>query len=205
MEFPREVSHGRPVSDLTMEFNKAVRVLRAIQPVASATVKVQTLSNGTTFHVKPAAGPRGGGGGGAEVPLNQFKVTAEPDGDPPTNDYFVSMKGGTAQALFGSITFVEGVVEWANNIPSGERLFISLVYRVMSGGEYVHAFDSQADFTVDTDPPESTADTFYFPIAVVESDGTVLQGHLGAVYLAKPWNVVELAPSAQAQAKGQGE
>lgn len=199
MNLPNEIPHGLPVSDLTQAVNQLIRYVRSITPRPSATVSVSTLSNGTTFRVNEARGGGGGRGGGLVVQeLNQFKVTTDPEGDPPTTDWFISVNGGTAQAMFGTITSVAGIngpEEAGYSISPGTRAFVSLVYRItLSNGDVAHYFEDELDIHVGSNPPQNTSDTFYFPVAIVESDGTVLQGHLGAVYLARPTNVVELNP-----------
>lgn len=200
MNLPNEIPHGLPVSDLTQAVNQLIRYCRSITPRPSTTVSVTTLSNGTTFRVNY---PPGGGGGGSVVQvqaLNQFKVTCVPDGEhpagkPPTLDWLISANGGTAQAMFGTITSVSGFEDESYGIGIGERAFVSLVYKIeQSNGDVVHHFEDVLDIRTGRNAPQNTANTFYFPVAIVEYDGTVLQGHLGAVYLARPTNVVELNP-----------
>ena len=192
MNLPNEVPHGLPVSDLTQAVNQLIRYVRSITPRPSATVSVSTLSNGTTFAVRHATAAGGGNSVVQIQALNQFKVTAVSDGP---GDWLISANGGTAQAMFGTITSVSGFEEEQCSIGGDERVFVSLVYKIaLSNGDVVHYFEDELDIHMDENPPQNTANTFYFPVAIVESDGTVLQGHLGAVYLARPTNVVELNP-----------
>ncbi len=124
-------------------------------------------------------------------------------GQPPAERrWLVSVLGGTAQAMFGKITRIQNVVDEEVTIGEEECCFVSLVYNVEGDGDDIHAFSDEIDFHVGEAAPENTPQTgsggaaeeskFYFPFAVVQWDGTVLQGHLGAVYLSGPRNLVEL-------------
>ena len=211
MNLPNEVAHGRPVSDLTQAVNALVRYCRSITPRPSASVGVRTLSNGTTFRVKEEAG--GGGSVRAASGLNQFKVMCQADPEGNEGDWLVSVLGGTAQAMFGAITHVPDVANRQITIrkatlsqepqggsgggadpaeaPQREYCFISAVYKIAEDGQYIHEFDEDLDFTVGETPPQSTVQRSYFPIAVVYDDGTVRQGHLGAIYVASMEDVVD--------------
>ena len=195
MNLPAEVPHGLPVSDLTQTVNQLIRYCRSITPRPSATVGVDTLANGTTFRVKGSSPGTFNASTTVVVNLDQFRVTVVPDPDGVAGeDWLLSMAGGTAQALFGAIAPVNGVEDEPVSIPEGGRCYVSLVYHAFQNGTALHVFDPDA--VIDTVPPQNTAADYYFPVAVVEADGTVLQGHLGAVYLARPWNVVENPPYA---------
>jgi len=188
---PPPLRSGDPITTIAPWSAKIIAYHGAITPRPSASVSIQTLANGTTFRAS-ATNPRNSPVA-AEVPLNQFKVTVVPNpGGTEGKDWLVTVLGGTAQAMFGTITSVVGVNDAAVAIESGKRAFVSLVYRIMDDGEYVHEFDAAIDIQVGTSAPQSTASLAYFPVAAVEADGTVLQGHLGAVYLASPMNVVDV-------------
>ena len=193
MNLPAEVPHGLPVSDLTQTVNQLIRYCRSITPRSSATVGIDTLANGTTFRVKASSPSTVHASTTVLVDLDQFRVTVVPAPEGTVGaDWLLSVAGGTAQALFGTITSVNGVEDEPVSIPDGSRCYVSLRYKAAQNGEALHAFDSEP--VIGTTPPANTATDYYFPVAIVESDGTVLQGHLGAVYLARPWNVVENPP-----------
>lgn len=105
MEFPREVPHGLPVNELTKEFNKAVRVLRALRPVSSTTVRVESISNGTTYHLRglPAGTRRSGGGTSAGLANSAFVATVEQGEVDNVAVTEVKMLCGTAQGIFGEL------------------------------------------------------------------------------------------------------
>ncbi len=134
------------------------------------------------------------------------------EGDPPPAEghWLVSVLGGTAQAMFGAITNVPDVENRKTAIakitaapggsgggadpaeaPKRKYCFISAVYKIAEDGEYIHEFAEDLDFTVGETPPQSTVQQSYFPIAVVYDDGTVRQGHLGAIYVASMEDVVD--------------
>lgn len=208
---PPSLKSGDPIQSLVLWSEKIIDYLRAITVRPSATVSVSTTSNGTILTAATAT--QNVHGAAAESSLNQFLVSATLDPDTaaaeaaaaasaaehgqtyqPTMRYWlVSMNGGTAQAMFGTITAIPGVTDSRVFLRKDSdelcRCYVSLVYHVSLNGEIVHAFDSTP--AIGTSVPVNTDETYYFPVAVVEFDGTVLQGHLGAVYLARPWNVVE--------------
>lgn len=208
---PPPLRSGDPITTIAPWSAKVIDYLRAITVRPSATVSVSTTANGTLLSA--AAAQPTVRRASAESSLNQFRVSAILDPDTaaaeaaasasatehgqtyePTMRYWlVSMAGGTAQAMFGTITPVPGVTDSRVFLRKDSdelcRCYVSLVYRVSLNGEIVHAFDSSP--LIGTSVPVNTDETFHFPVAVVEFDGTVLQGHLGAVYLARPWNVVE--------------
>lgn len=208
---PPPLRSGDPITTIAPWSVKVIDYLRAITVRPSATVSVSTTANGTLLSA--AAAQPTVRRASAESSLNQFRVSAILDPDTaaaeaaasasaaqhgqtyePTMRYWlVSMVGGTAQAMFGTITPVPGVTDSRVFLRKDSdelcRCYVSLVYRVSLNGEIVHAFDSSP--LIGTSVPVNTDETFHFPVAVVEFDGTVLQGHLGAVYLARPWNVVE--------------
>lgn len=208
---PPSLRAGDSIATIAPWSQKIVDYLRAITIRPSATVKVSTTANGTLLSAAAAQNDRATA---AEGSLNQFRVSAvlDPDSaaaeeaaaaaaaaagrpvEEPTMRYWlISMLGGTAQAMFGTITAISGVTDSRVFLrrDSDElcRCYVSLVYHVYNGGTIVHAFDSSPN--ISNALPVNTAGTYYFPVAVVEFSGRVLQGHLGAVYLARPWNVVE--------------
>lgn len=208
---PQPLRTGDPITTIAPWSAKIIDYLRAITVKTSASVSVATTANGTTL---TAAGQQTVRATSAESApsLNQFLVTATLDPATaaaeaaaaaaaaahgqtyrPTMRYWrISMLGGTAQAMFGNITFVSAptrrVFLRADN-PDMFYCYVSLRYRVSVNHDIAHVFDDTP--VIETAKPENTEETFYFPVAVVDFNGTVLQGHLGAVYLARPWNVVE--------------
>lgn len=208
---PPPLRSGDPINSLVPWSVRIIDYLRAITVRPSATVSVSTTANGTLL---TAAGTKQNvRGASAESSLNQFRVSSTLDPDtaaaeaaaaasaaehgqtyePTMRHWLVSMNGGTAQAMFGTITAIPGVSDSRVFLRKDSdelcRCYVSLVYRVSLNGEIVHAFDSTP--LIGNSVPENTDATFHFPVAVVEFSGRVLQGHLGAVYLARPWNVVE--------------
>lgn len=208
---PQPLRTGDPITTIAPWSAKIIDYLRAITVHSTPTVSVATTANGTTLTAVGAQ--QTVRRASADTSLNQFLVSATLDPDTaaaeavaaasaaehgqtyePTMRYWlVSMNGGTAQAMFGTITPIPGVTDSRVFLRKDSdelcRCYVSLVYRVSLNGEIVHAFDSTP--VIGTSVPANTDATYYFPVAVVEFDGTVLQGHLGAVYLARPWNVVE--------------
>lgn len=122
--------------------------------------------------------------------VNQFLVTVEPTGTP--NQWLVNVLGGTAQAVFGNVTMIPTVEEEPITIPAGKYCFISAVYKIIEDSEYVHAFDEELDFSISAKPNQPTTETNWWPIAVIDENGQVLQGHLGAIYLSSPRNAVDV-------------
>ena len=222
MEFPREVSHGRPVSDLTMEFNKAVRVLRAIKPVGSASIEVKTISNGTTFRVKPAAVPRSSGGSVA-VPENMsFLAEARTREENGADVVEVKMRGGTAQGLFAGVQ-VFNTTYWTPNarapelfddyddncddvesadISDGELFWLEYDpeanagahWRIEHGASLPQSAVSDSDEDSDSDEESVHYFSFVtlFRVRLTESGKGVVQNHFGAVVVPTATNVVDV-------------
>lgn len=189
MRLPSRIPHGAPVPDLTDAFNLLVDYVRSITPRTSSTVAVSTLSNGTTFAVRP----RGPGGTSAAAPRRdnlQFTVSAVPASE-SAGHLRISILGGTAQAMFGTITSIPSA-DAEVTVGEGQRAYVCLVYRISGESGYIHAFDPDPLVTAGDAPPENTPATAHFPVAVVERDGTVLQGHTGAVFIGAPYNIVDV-------------
>lgn len=199
MNLPSEVPHGRPVGDLTQAVNALIRYCRSITPRPSATVGVSTLSNGTTFRVK--GGDAGVGSRNVQVQivgLNQFQVTCradseyEPEGD--ERRFLVSVVGGTAQQIYGEVVECSSIQDEPVVLQNESyKCYISIHYRILnSNNEYVHNWDDVLDIFVGERPRQNTLSDSYYPIAMVDYGGNVLQGHLGAVFLTYPRSVVDV-------------
>lgn len=197
ISLPSPLRSGDPVSTVVPWSQKIIDYLRAITVRPSATVSVATTANGTLLtSAEPAQRSRGSS---AILPLNQFKVTAKPysdlAGNIQQNRWKVEMLGGTAQPMFGqpvSVASMKGDDAWVGDISPGNNLYISLEYNIIKNGNYSHTFEDEADFYVGSSPRQNTESKCYFTIAIVDSDGDVLQGHLGAVFLARPLNAVDV-------------
>lgn len=228
MDFPREVPHGLPVNELTKEFNKAVRVLRALRPVSSTTVRVESVSNGTTFHARPAASPRTSRATAAAAPLNLSFMAEARKGKNGNQDYFeVRMLGGTVQGLFGTIETIPTTFWTSNHSPNDLELFDD--YDSGAGDvKHIHDGISNGDqWWLEYDPEESAGsrwsvqhgaslpasatvedpdDARYFtvvPLFRVRGGGSsIAQGHVGAVFVPTATNVVDIQDTVE---EGEGE
>lgn len=200
MNLPNEVPHGLPVSDLTQAVNQLIRYVRSITPRPSASVAVETLSNGTTFRVKPASP-----GGAATVPKlyldnSAFIATAVLVDE---DSFDVTVLGGTAQWLFGPIA--EFATETYEDIPGGERFWLQFD-PLGNGGDGEWAIEHD-----ETLPSESTTDdglNYFTVVPLFKVEGgvprNVVQYHFGSVYVPKVHNVVQAQDTATEEEGGAG-
>lgn len=221
MMLPPEVPHGRPMHELTQALNLLIRYCRSITPRPSATVGVETFSNGTTFRAKPPVAPSSGGR--QSLPDNMSFKAEVRTGTNEGDDYIeVRMLGGTVQGLFGAIEFIPTTFWTSDESPRDLALFDDFNE---DAGDVKNVHDGIADgdlFWLKYDPSETEGQRWsmehgatlpqssneepeeeeeespdevrYFtiiPLFQLRGEG-VIQGHLGAIYVPTVKNIVDV-------------
>ena len=112
------------------------------------------------------------------------------DGGDPV--WKISANAGTAQPLFGTIQSITGLTDEEVTIGASDTALVYLTYEIYDTGtsSYTHAFETT--LTVSTTFPTDSWHTKYFALATIDTNGSVLVGHEGAVYLPSPKSVVDV-------------
>ena len=223
MMLPPEVPHGRPMHELTQALNLLIRYCRSITPRPSATVGVETFSNGTTFRAKLPIAPSSGGR--QSLPDNMSFKAEVRTGTHDESDYVeVRMLGGTVQGLFGAIECIPTTFWTSDDSPNDLTLFQDFNE---DAGDVKNIHDAIADgdlFWLEYDPSETEGHRWsvkhgetlpqssnedpeeeegaeeakdevrYFSLIPLFRlrGGSVIQGHLGAVYVPTVQNIVDV-------------